>query len=93
MKKELEPFYRSLKRRGLNQTTLAARVGMNRSVLARVLLTKPGTRRDEGKGGSKERGKETRPLVAKHLTWVERVLLGWEPSAQPLGKAVEQSSM
>ena len=83
MKKELEPFYRSLRRRGLNQAALAARVGMNRSVLARVLLTKPGTKRSEGKGGDKERGKETRGKVAAHLTWVERALLGWELGSEP----------
>lgn len=61
-------FQTSLRRRRMNHARLAESIGVTRSVLTRVLASKP---------GQLGRGKETRPKLFPLLTRHEIVLLGW----------------
>lgn len=81
MKKELEPFYRALHRRGETLQSLAAGLGTTHGHLSQVFAGK--------------RGKHTRKHIVRHLTASEAKLLGWEPvdgmvaEPDPLARAKE----
>lgn len=74
------PLMMAMKARGLSVTKLAAEIGTTHSQVSLTLNNRP------------NRGKETRPKLAKLLTPDELALVGWDAEGKLKAESREQKS-